>query len=403
MIDFDVIVIGGGAAGIMAAATAGGKVCLLEKNDSLGKKLAITGGGRCNVTNATDVEGILEKTVNNPHFLYSALYSLTPDGMIDFLNKIGVATKIEAAGRVFPISDSSLDVIKAFEQYLYKKGVDVRLNSDVTGISASEDFFTIHVNQKNLTARKVIIATGGMSFPTTGSTGDGYQFAKVFGHKIIPPSPALVPLVCDQAWMADVMGLSLQNVRLAAKVKGRKLFDGIGEMIFTHFGISGPLVLSASAHMAGQNAANISVDLLPSVDVATLDKQLLDSFAKNPNRNLSNALDQFLPKKLIPIIINLSRIPLDKKINALTKEERAGLIAQIKGISLTVTGTRGFKEAMISAGGIKTTEIDPSTMESKIIPRLFFAGEVIDVHALTGGYNLQIAFSTGYLAALSCS
>lgn len=398
---YDVIIIGGGAAGMMAAAAAFGSVCLIEKNDCLGKKVAMTGGGRCNVTNATDVDGILSKTVSNPHFLYSALYGFTPDDMRAFLNDNGVQTKIEVGGRVFPVSDKSSDIIAAFGRNLKDKDVKVRCNTEVLGLACFDEYFEVKTNKDTLKCRHLIIATGGLSYPGTGSTGDGLAFAKSLGHKIIPPCPALTPLICSDAWVHELMGLSLANVHLTAKVNGRTLFDDVGDVIFTHFGISGPLALSASAYLAGYTASELTIDFTPNSTKQDLEAQLLEYFKSNPNRSVKSALEQYLPKKLTSTILVLTNISQDKKINAVTKDERANLLAQIKTTTISIIGNRGFKEAVITAGGVSTKEIDSSTMQSKKIPRLYFAGEMIDIHALTGGYNLQISFSTGHLAGSS--
>ncbi|MCL2576199.1 MAG: NAD(P)/FAD-dependent oxidoreductase [Defluviitaleaceae bacterium] len=402
--EYDVIVIGGGAAGMMAAiATAGNgsAVLLLEKNDRLGKKMAITGNGRCNITHACDVPDLLEKVVANPHFLYSAFYGLPPDDLIAFFNGLGLQTKVEEDGRVFPISDKSEDVIGTLERHLRDIGGQIRFNTIVENITYAGNLFHVQVNDCILKSKKCIVATGGLSHPATGSTGDGLIFAKNFGHKIVPTKPSLSPLVCAENWVSDIMGLSLKDIHLTAYANNRKVFSGIGEMIFTHYGISGPLVLSTSAYLAGQNNTKVQIDLMPDTSKDGLDARILQEFNKNPNRDLKNSLDGFVPKKLAPVIISLAGIDYDKKINVITKDERAKLVAQIKSLELTITGNRGYKEAVITAGGVNTKEIDPSTMESKIIPHLYFAGEVIDVHALTGGYNLHIAFSTGYLAGKS--
>ena len=404
---FDIVVIGGGAAGMMAAATAardGAKVVLLEKNDRLGKKVGITGNGRCNVTNDCDVSEFLEAVAVNPHFLYSSLYGLTPEDFIKFLNQRGLPTKVEDRGRVFPVSDKSSNVIAFFESLLRENGVEIRFKSAVKGIGhrANDGLFYVEMyDAQTLVTRNCIIATGGISHPTTGSTGDGHVFAKSFGHKIVGTQPALVPLVCAEGWISRLMGISMSNVHLAAYAKGRKVFDGMGDVIFTHFGISGPLVLSASAYLAAKTQAIVEIDLVPHLSKDALDAYILQGFAKNPNRDAKNALHEILPKNFVPTLLELANIDVDKKIHSITKEERGRLVAQIKCVELNITGNRGFKEAMVTAGGIATKQICPSTMESKLVPGLFFAGEVMDVHALTGGYNLLIAFATGYLAGLS--
>lgn len=404
-----VAVIGGGAAGIMAAVAAAGQgasVVILEKNDKIGKKLSITGNGRCNITHNTDVDGILDKTVANPYFLYSALYGLPPHNLIEFFNKLGLPTKTEADGRVFPVSDKSSDVIDIFMRHLESCSVQIRFNSNVSSITKDNCDGRFQIKLQNgqvFSSNKCIIATGGLSYPTTGSTGDGLMFAKKLGHKIANAHPSLTPLVCSEKWVEELMGLSLKNVLLTAYIGKSKVFGGVGELIFTHYGISGPLVLSASAYLVGKSNAKISIDLKPDEDKVALDAKILQIFNESPNKGIKNTLDGLLPKKLAPIIIKLAGIDPDKKVNSVTKEERVRLINQIKSLELNITGNRGLKEAVITAGGVCVSQIDSSTMESKIVPNLYFAGEVIDVHALTGGYNLQIAFATGHLAGMSAS
>jgi len=403
-VDADIIVIGGGAAGMMAAGTAalrGKSIVLLEKNDKLGKKLYITGKGRCNITNNCEIEGFLGKMVANPHFMYSAFYAMPPDALISLFAELGLATKIERGGRVFPVSDKSSDVIAALARYMARGGVDVRLNSAVAGIRRDSEIFDIALNGgKSLKSRRLIMATGGLSYPATGSTGEGLDFAQNLGHKIVATLPSLVPLNCAEGWVADLMGLTLKNVRLTAFCGDREVFSDMGEMLFTHFGISGPLAISASAYIT-QMLAEIKIDLKPALKPQILDARLLRDFSINQNREIKNALDDLLPKSIIPIIIQQAAIPPDRRVHSITRNERAALIGAIKGLALTATGNRGFAEAVITAGGVDTRQIDPSTMESKTIPGLYFAGEMLDIHALTGGYNLQIAFSTGYLAGVS--
>jgi len=404
--DYDIIIIGGGASGLMAAASAASganRVLLLEKNEKLGKKLYITGKGRCNITNACDIQGMLDATITNAYFLYSPFYALPPDALISLLNEAGVATKIERGNRVFPTSDKSSDVIAGLERLTQGHGAQVRLNAAVSAVHQADGGFCVTLDSETLTTRKVIITTGGLSYPATGSTGDGLNFACALGHKVTQTHPALVPLICAEKWAAELMGLSLKNVALTAKIKGRQVYGGFGELLFTHFGISGPLALSASAYIAGHSRAKVNIDLKPALDAATLNARLLRDFAQNQNRAIKNALDELLPKSLIPIIISAAGINPDKKIHSITKDERNRLIAALKGLEMNITGNRGYKEAVITAGGVDVKQIDPSTMESKLIPGLYFAGEVLDIHALTGGYNLQIAFCTGHLAGLSAA
>jgi len=388
-VQFPVIVVGGGAAGMMAAATAGKGALLLEKNDRLGIKLGITGNGRCNITNDCDVEQLIEKTLHNPYFLYSAFYTLPPSEVITLFNRLGVVTKVEADGRVFPASDKSSEVISVLSRYIEQQGAKVCLNSDVVGITKDDGVFCVELaGGEILRANKVILATGGLSYPATGSTGSGLKFAKALGHTVVDTRPTLAPLVCAEPWVSDLMGLSLSDVEMTASD-----FCGTGDIIFTHFGISGPLAITASGYIKG---GKITINIAPWIN----DQSVLLEFNKAPNRDIRNVLGGLLPKAIVPVILQLAGISADKKVNGITKEERGRLITQISGLALTVTGNRGYKEAVITSGGVCVDEIDPSTMESKIVQGLYFAGEMMDVHAVTGGYNLQIAFSTGYLAGL---
>jgi len=373
---------------MMASATIGRGALLLEKNSRLGVKVGITGNGRCNITNDCDVEGLIEKTLRNPYFLYSAFYAFPPSDVIALFNDLGVATKVEVGGKVFPVSDKSSDVIDALSRHIREQGAELRLNSDVTCITKDDDgVFCVELSDgKVFRANKVILATGGLSYPNTGSTGAGFKFARGFGHTVAATQPTLAPLVCTEPWIESLMGVSLSRVELTARG-----FRGVGDVIFTHYGISGPLAITASAYIGG---GKITLNLAPDLD-------LLAEFNKNTNRDIKNTLGSILTKAIIPVILQLAGIPADKKVNSITKEERTRLITQIKGLTLTVAGNRGYKEAVITAGGVCVDEIDPSTMQSKLVEGLYFAGEMIDVHALTGGYNLQIAFSTGYLAGLS--
>ncbi len=403
---FDVIVVGGGAAGMLAALTAANRnlgVLLIEKNRILGKKMLITGKGRCNITNACeDVEELIKNVTKNSSFLYSAFYGFTNQETIDFFNQIGVETKVERGNRVFPISDKSTSVVNALEKALKRKGVKI-LCDNVNGIVSENDCIKGVLTEKNgeIEAKSVIIATGGVSYPATGSTGDGYEFAKSLGHTVTDIIPSLVPVEVEERWPYDLMGLSLKNVEITVlNEKGKKIYDDFGELMFAHFGLSGPIVLSASAHMRPMESGKykIVIDLKPALDEKQLDARLLRDFAKYMNKDFVNSLSDLLPSGLIPPVVELSGIDPHKKVNSVTKEERQRLIKLIKGITLTVKDFCPIEQAIITSGGVSVKEIDPSTMESKKIKGLFFAGEIIDVDAYTGGFNLQIAFSTGVLA-----
>lgn len=400
-----VAVIGGGAAGLMACGTAAErveKVILIEKNHIPAKKVRITGKGRCNITNSADIEDIISNIPTNGKFLYSALYSFTNDDTVALLERLGVPTKIERGGRIFPVSDSAKDVAEALVRYASKQNVKkitaeaLEIKTDgkkVTGVKTSKGF---------VPADSVILATGGMSYPLTGSDGKGYQIAKRLGHTIIKPYPSLVPVETEEKWAQNLMGLSLKNVSL--KLYTNKLiYEDFGEMIFTHFGISGPIVLSASAHIKNVDKTKyfIKIDLKPALSDEQLDKRLQRDFLEFKKKHFINSLDELLPKALIPVITELSGIEPHKETSSVTREERQRLCSLIKGLPLTVKRLRDISEAIITSGGIKVGEIDPSTMQSKLIDGLFFAGEIIDVDAYTGGFNLQIAFSTGHLAGIN--
>lgn len=400
-----VIVVGAGAAGLMAAGKAGEnghQVHLYEKNDRLGKKILITGKGRCNVTNYSDIDNFLNNIPGNPYFLYSAFYGLDSYGTIDFFNKLGLETKVERGNRVFPVSDKAADVVSALERYIRKNKVKLHLNSPVKGIEV-KDGLAVGIKTAGgvIEADAVIVCTGGLSYPGTGSTGDGYKFAKDCGHKVTKLYPSLVPLRTKENWCSEVMGLSLKNIAISIKNnKGKELYKDFGEMLFTHFGVSGPVILSASRHLLGKfdEGLKLYIDLKPALDEKTLDSRILRDFEKYINKDFSNALGDLLPQKLIPVVIRLSGIDNGKKVHDITKEERKRLVSVIKGLELNITGTTGYNEAVITSGGIDVDEINPSTMESKLIKNLYFAGEVLDCDAYTGGYNLQIAFSTGFTA-----
>ncbi len=411
MIKNKVIVIGGGPAGIMAAGIAaqrGNEVVLLEKNERLGKKLLISGKGRCNITNDTDVEGLIENTPGNGNFLYSAFYTFSNQDLINFFNELGVNTKVERGGRVFPTSDSSKDVMHALQTFLNKNNVKVMTDSAVKRI-LTEDGKVIGIERVNGTimeASSVILAVGGMSYPGTGSTGDGYEMARRLGHTVTPLKPSLVPLITKESWIMDLQGLSLKNIAVTFKnSSGKEIYNDFGEMIFTHFGVSGPVILSASRHLLSYDFNNIklSIDLKPGLSEEKLDERIQRDFDKYSRKQFKNSIDDLLPQKLIPVIIRLSGIDPEKAVHQITREERKKLVALLKGLETSIVGARPIKEAIVTAGGIKTNEINPSTMESKKVSGLFFAGEIIDVDAYTGGFNLTIAFSTGYLAGMNCN
>lgn len=411
-----VIVIGGGAAGTMAAVTAAGKgseVILFEKNEKIGKKLFLTGKGRCNVTNACETETFFQNVAANPKFLYSAFYSFDNRQVMDFFEEAGCKLKTERGGRVFPVSDHSSDVIKALQRKMRDAGVQVRLHACVNAVLYEKDADGKSrvsgvrlADGETVRADAVIVATGGISYESTGSTGDGYRFALEAGHRMTECRPSLVPLETAEPFCRELMGLSLKNVSVQLLCQGKELYQGFGEMLFTHFGVSGPLILTASSsyvQRAYGQQAQLILDLKPALTEEQLDKRILRDFDENKNRQFKNALGGLFPARLIPVMIILSGIDPDKKVNEVTKEERKRFAALIKSLPLTVTGCRGFAEAIITKGGVSVKEINPSTMESKKVQGLFFAGEVLDLDALTGGFNLQIAWSTGYLAGCSAA
>ena len=406
-----VLVIGGGAAGMMAAITAaanGGEVLLLEKNEKLGKKLFITGKGRCNITNAADTEDLFSAIVSNPKFLYSSFYSFTNSQVIDFFEGLGVKTKIERGGRVFPASDHSSDVIRALEREMEQLGVEIYLQAEVKELILKEHVIkgVVLTSGKKLYADTVIVATGGISYPSTGSTGDGYRFAKACGHQVTEILPSLVPMEVKEWYAKELMGLSLRNIEICVTDGKKKLYQEFGEMLFTHYGVTGPVILSASSIVGKklkEKELTLHIDLKPALSEEQLDKRVLREFETNHNRQFKNAVDSLFPSKLRPVIVELSGIPEEKKVHEITKEERLHFVRLIKDFSMTLTGLRGYKEAIITKGGVSVKEIDTSTMESKLVKGLFFAGEVLDLDAVTGGYNLQIAWSTGYLAGMNAN
>lgn len=403
-----VIVIGGGASGMMAAAIAareGNSVILFERNEKLGKKLYITGKGRCNITNASEIDRIIDNIPGNGNFLYSALYTFSNDDLMSFMEDLGVKLKVERGNRVFPNSDKSSDVIKAFERYLIRNNVEIRLNSKVDDIIIMDGIVKgVICQNKEIPCDSLIVSTGGKSYPLTGSSGDGYIFAQKAGHKIKKIRPSLVPLVSEESWVKELQGLSLKNISIKVSHKDKIIFEEFGEMIFTHFGVSGPVILSASRYMIDSLPGKIklSINLKPSLSFEQLDKRLQNDFEKYSRKQYKNSLDDLLPKKMIPVIVGLSGIDGDKEVHQITREERQGLVKLLRELTLTIIDTRPIDEAIITAGGVSVKEIDPSTMESKLIKGLYFTGEVIDVDGLTGGFNLQIAFSTGYCAGLNC-
>lgn len=398
-----VIVIGAGPAGIMAAITAAEnhKVVLIDSNEKIAKKLFITGKGRCNITNAKDIGDFFDYIPGNPHFLYSALYSFTNNDVIEMIENEGTKLKVERGGRVFPESDKSSDIIKALSKKLSKAKVDIRLNSKVTDVFLENDIIkSVEINgSERISADYFIIATGGASYPLTGSRGEGQVLAEKMGHKIIDLKPSLVPVELNGDWFKELIGLTLKNIKLdILDSKNKVKYSNQGEMKFTSYGISGPIVLSGSRFIDYKDTYSISIDLKPSLDEKELDLRIQKDFKKYINKDFRNSLDDLLPQKMIPLIIKLSMIDPYKKVNEITKAERKNLVNAIKNIKGKVKGLRPLAEAIVTSGGVSTLEIDPSTMKSKIINNLSFAGEVIDIDAFTGGYNVQIALSTGYLA-----
>ena len=406
-----IIVIGAGASGLMAGITAaqnGNDVIILEKTSSAGKKILISGKGRCNLTNSADISDFIENVPGNGNFLYSAFYSFTNVELIEFFEKLGVKTKVERGGRVFPVSDSSKDILNALLKLVHKLNIEIKYNSSVKGIITKDNIAigVIMSDNEKIYADKIIVATGGMSYPKTGSTGDGYKMAENVGHTIITPKPSLVGLVTEEKWVLDISGLSLRNVGITLKnEKNKKIYTDFGEMLFSHFGVSGPIILSASRMLHPYMDKNLNVsgvklyiDLKPALSFEKLEARVMRDFEKYINKQLKNALFDLLPENLVPIIIELSGIDAQKPVNVIKKEERTRLINLLKALPLTIKALRPIDEAIVTAGGVNTDEINPSTMESKIIKNLYFCGEVIDVDAYTGGFNLQIAFSTGYLA-----
>lgn len=430
-----VIVIGGGPAGILAAifaARKGDEVVLLEKNEKLGKKLFITGKGRCNITNACDIEDLFSNIVSNHKFMYSSFYTFSNYDIIKFFEELGLKTKVERGNRVFPCSDKSSDVISALNKELNRLKVSVHLNSEVTKIKTKDNKFIgveyreIKKDEKSYKDKetlnhkhtskgtgdtydynvihgdKLIIATGGISYPVTGSTGDGYRFARNLGHNVTKTYPSLVPFnIKESHIIKELQGLSLKNIEVKIYLEKREIYKEFGELLFTHFGVSGPVILSASSFCTTylpDKELLLKIDLKPSLSFEQLDDRILRDFSSVSNKQFKNSLDKLLPRKLIPVIIKLSNINPEKQVNAITREERQELVSLIKGLELHIISTRDYKEAIITQGGVDIRQINPSTMESKLVSGVYFAGEVLDIDGLTGGYNLQVAWSTGYLA-----
>ena len=401
---FDGIIIGGGPAGMLAsiiAAQQGNKVLLMERNDRLGKKLLITGKGRCNVTNDCSAQEVLQNIPRNGRFLYSAMENYPPSSIMEFLESHGCKLKVERGNRVFPVTDKSSSVLECLRNVMHRSGVQIKtervleITADDTGVTG------VRTAKEKIKANWVILATGGVSYPTTGSTGDGYDMARKLGHTIVEPEGSLVPLECLGDDCADMQGLSLRNV--AVKLlnnKNKVLYKDFGELLFTHFGMSGPTVLSASAHLKGDNC-KFTIDLKPALDEGKLNDRILRDLEQYKNRSMENALTDLLPRSMIPVVLRRLDIPADLQANSLTKQQRRSLVELLKNFSLEISGKRPVAEAIITSGGVKVSEIDPKTMQSKKVPGLYFAGEIIDCDAYTGGFNLQIAWATAYAAGMA--
>lgn len=405
-----VLVVGGGASGMFAAIWAarnGHKVSIYEKNDRLGRKLFITGKGRCNITNACeDIEVLFQSVISNPKFLYSGFYGFTNQDAIAFFEELGVRTKIERGDRVFPVSDHSSDVIRAMERELTRLGVEIHLQTKVKAIETEgERFSGLRLESGQVVAGDAcIVATGGLSYPITGSTGDGLRFAKDLNLQTTECMPALVPITTEEPWVPSLQGLSLRNVNVQIFDGKKKLYDEFGEMLFTHYGVSGPLILSASSYVGKKlrdHQLKMLIDLKPALSEEQLDRRILREFQENQNKQFHNSIGGLFPSKLVPVMLDLSGIDPYKKVNVISKEERQKFVYLIKHLEVALTGLRDYNEAIITKGGVKVKEIDPGTMESKKVPGVYFIGEVLDLDALTGGFNLQIAWSTAYAAGNS--
>lgn len=401
---YDGIVIGGGPAGMFAAIIAaqqGNRVLLLEANDRLGKKLLITGKGRCNVTNNCTSQEVLQNIPRNGRFLYSAMDAFSPERIMSFFEENGCPLKTERGNRVFPVSDRAVSVLDCLKAQLHQNGVTVRTEKVCKILSDAGAVTGVVTDKQHYDANWVILATGGVSYPTTGSTGDGYAMAQAFGHTLIPPEGSLVPLEAEGTDCQDMQGLSLRNVGVKLlSGKGKLLYKDFGELLFTHFGVSGPTVLSASAHLKGENCC-LQIDLKPALDEGKLNDRLLRDLEQYKNRTMENALTDLLPRSMIPVVLRKLGIPADLQANSLKKEQRRGLIALLKAFPVEISGKRPVAEAIITSGGIKVSEIDPKTMQSKLVKGLYFAGEIIDCDGYTGGFNLQIAWATAYAAGMA--
>lgn len=403
----EVLVVGAGAAGMSAAISAaacGHRVRLYDKNEKIGKKLYITGKGRCNLTNFSDMKNVMDNVVSNSKFLYSAFHSFTNEDIMRLIEEAGCKLSVERGNRVFPLSGHSSDILKALQKIMDEYGVKLILNTEVEGLlleGAACKGVILKKKGEKVFADAVILATGGLSYKSTGSTGDGYRFAKLAGHSVTPLYPSLVPFNIEEREASFLQGLSLKNVRLSVYQKEKEIFSGFGELLFTHFGVSGPLILSASAYAVTflkNGNLKMYIDLKPALDEKRLDERLIRDFEKFHNKLLKNALNNLLPSKLIPEVIRQSGVDENRQINKISKDERAAILKSLKQLEFTITSTRGFCEAVITKGGIDIKEVNPSSMESKLVENLYFAGEVLDLDALTGGYNLQIAWSTGWCA-----
>lgn len=402
-----VLIVGGGAAGMLAsifAAHNGNEVHVFEKNEKLGKKLFITGKGRCNLTNACDMDTLFSSVVTNDKFLYSSFYGYTNQDVMDFFESLGLQIKVERGNRVFPASDHSSDVIKVLEKEMKAQGVQIHLYQTVTQIAKKDGRFAALklADGTMVEGDACILCTGGMSYQTTGSTGDGYRFAKALGHKVTELRPSLVPIETKEYFVPELMGLSLKNVETRILDGKKVLYQDFGEMLFTHYGVSGPLILSASAYigkeLSEKKELKLSIDLKPSLSEEQLDARVLREFEANHNKQFKNAIGGLFPSKLVPVMIAESGIDSEKKVNVISKEERQGFVHLIKNFEVTLIRLRDYKEAIITQGGINVKEVNPSTMESKLVEGVYFAGELLDLDAVTGGFNLQIAWSTAYAA-----
>ena len=402
-----VLIVGGGAAGMLAsifAARNGNEVHVFEKNEKLGKKLFITGKGRCNLTNACDMDTLFSSVVTNDKFLYSSFYGYTNQDVMDFFESLGLQLKVERGNRVFPASDHSSDVIKVLEKEMKAQGVQIHLYQTVTQIAEKDGRFAALklADGTMVEGDACILCTGGMSYQTTGSTGDGYRFAKALGHKVTELRPSLVPIETKEYFVPELMGLSLKNVETRILDGKKVLYQDFGEMLFTHYGVSGPLILSASAYigkeLSEKKELKLSIDLKPSLSEEQLDARVLREFEANHNKQFKNAIGGLFPSKLVPVMIAESGIDSEKKVNVISKEERQGFVHLIKNFEVTLIRLRDYKEAIITQGGINVKEVNPSTMESKLVEGVYFAGELLDLDAVTGGFNLQIAWSTAYAA-----